>query len=202
MGAHSLDLRKRIVDAVEKGDHTIRKVADLFGVHESFIYKLLRQKRELGDLAPRPHGGGAEAKITRKHLQTLALLLEQSPDATLEELREQLRKKACVEVGISTIWRALEALNISRKKKSGPASEADPVEREEFSRRQRRFAVERLVFLDEFSINTGMTCTHARCLRGQRAEVAKPFNWGKSISVISSLQSDRHWRNDEHRSSG
>jgi len=42
MAAYSLDLRGRIVDAVERGLGTRREVASMFGVHESFVYKLLR----------------------------------------------------------------------------------------------------------------------------------------------------------------
>ena len=30
MGAYSLDLRKRIVDAVERGEHTKREIAEMF----------------------------------------------------------------------------------------------------------------------------------------------------------------------------
>jgi transposase len=53
MAGYSLDLRKRIVDAVEeRGTRTIGETAELFRVHESFIYKLLRQKHERGDIAP------------------------------------------------------------------------------------------------------------------------------------------------------
>ena len=44
--AYPLELRKRIVEAVERGLGTKRAIADIFGVHESFIYKLLRQKRQ------------------------------------------------------------------------------------------------------------------------------------------------------------
>ncbi len=51
MAAYSLDLRQRIVDAVERGVGTRSEIASLFGVHESFVYKLLRQKRERGDIA-------------------------------------------------------------------------------------------------------------------------------------------------------
>ena len=52
--ACSLDLRARNVDAVDRGVRTISEIAALFGVHESFIYKLLRQKRERGAIAPLP----------------------------------------------------------------------------------------------------------------------------------------------------
>ena len=45
MAAYSLDLRARIVEAVERQIGSKRKIAQVFGVHESFIYKLLRQRR-------------------------------------------------------------------------------------------------------------------------------------------------------------
>ena len=38
MKIYSVDLRNRIVEAVERGDHTIRAIAELVNVHETFIY--------------------------------------------------------------------------------------------------------------------------------------------------------------------
>ena len=117
MAAYSLDLRERIIRAVEGGEQSKRAVAALFEVHESFIYKLLRQRREVGHLAPLPHGGGHTAKLQEKQLTLLTDLVAQNPDATLEELGMQLQKKARVQVGRTTLWRALEALDLPRKKK-------------------------------------------------------------------------------------
>jgi len=117
MAAYSLDLRKRIVDAIERGVGTRSAIARLFGVHESFVYKLLRQKRQRGDIAPLPHGGGAEAKLNEDQLMVLTDLVAEFPDATLDELRQQLKKRVRVEVSVPTIWRACEALGLPRKKK-------------------------------------------------------------------------------------
>jgi len=117
MAAYSLDLRKRIVDAIERGVGTRSEVAKLFGVHETFVYKLLRQKRERGDIAPLPHGGGAQAKLNEDQLMILTDLVAQSPDATLDELRERIKKKARIEVSIPTICHALQSLGLSRKKR-------------------------------------------------------------------------------------
>ena len=83
MAAYSLDLRKRIVDAVERGIATKREIARMFGVHETFVHKLLRQKRERGDIAPLPHGGGQESILKEDHLVILTKLVAESPDATL-----------------------------------------------------------------------------------------------------------------------
>jgi transposase len=123
------------VEAVERQSGSKRKLAAVFGVHESFIYKLVRQKRERGDIAPLPHGGGAPAKLSEAQLQQLPALVAATPDATLEELRVQVKKKARVAVSRSTICRGLQALGLSRKKspssppkpipKSGPRSKRD-----------------------------------------------------------------------------
>lgn len=121
MGAYSVDLRERIVEAVERQVGSKRKIADLFGVHESFIYKLLRQKRDRGDIAPLPHGGGAQAKLSAEQRKVLPELIAAPPDATLDELRGQLTKTTRVEVSRSTLCRSLQVLGLSRKKSpSGP----------------------------------------------------------------------------------
>jgi transposase len=114
--AYSLDLRQRIVNAVERGVGTKREIAALFDVHESFIYKLLRQKRECGDIAPLPHGGGAAAKLTAERLETLFGLVAQTPAAKLDELAQQLLQETGVSVSESTVCRGLQKLELTLKK--------------------------------------------------------------------------------------
>ncbi|MFN2456366.1 MAG: IS630 family transposase [Pyrinomonadaceae bacterium] len=187
MASYSLDLRKRIVDAVERGVGSKRKIAKLFGVHESFIYKLLRQKRARGDIAPLPHGGGASAKLTESDLLTLTDLVAETPDATLEELCAQLKKRAGVEVSPSTICRGLQALELTVKKKTRLAAEADPVERAAFRATQKTLPLERLIFIDEFASNIAMTRTRARSPKGFRAEVVEPTGRGQNVSTIAAM---------------
>ncbi len=110
MAAYSVDLRERIVEAVERQVGSKREIAQLFGVHESFLYKLLRQKRERGDLAPLPHGGGARAKLSAEQWQQVASWIAVTPDATLAELQAQVQQKLRVRMGLSTVWRGVETL--------------------------------------------------------------------------------------------
>jgi transposase len=124
--AYSLDLRQRIVDAVEQGLGTKRDIAALFNVHESFIYKLFRQKRERGHIAPLPHGGGASAKLTEDHLETLYELVAQTPDAKLDELAQQLQQQTGVVVSDSTICRGIQKLELTIKKKRNAPAKRTP----------------------------------------------------------------------------
>ena len=47
---YSLDLRQRVVAAYEQGVETIEEIAERFSVGQTFVKKMLRQKRETGSL--------------------------------------------------------------------------------------------------------------------------------------------------------
>jgi transposase len=121
MKAYPLEFRERIVAAVDDGTQTVAEVAALFGVGERYVYKLLARRRLTGSLAPLAHGGGATAKLTESHLLRLVDLVAADPDATLAELQQRLRRRARVTVSLSTLWRALEQLDLTRKKSRGAA---------------------------------------------------------------------------------
>ncbi len=104
---------------MDKQIGTIDEIASIFNVHSSYVYKLLRQRRETSDLAPLPHGGGASAKLGAEERLVLVELMAQYPDSTLEELRELIRKKKRVRVSLSTVWRWLDELALTRKKSPG-----------------------------------------------------------------------------------
>jgi transposase len=116
MKTYPIELRQRIIDAVDQQLGTYDEIAEMFGISERYIYKLLRQRRETGNLAPLPRGGGTTIKLNEEHLLTLAELVARQPDATLEELRQQLRRETMVKASISTIWRGLERIEFTQKK--------------------------------------------------------------------------------------
>ena len=92
MKPHPIELRERIISAVDQQDSTVVEIAETYDVGERYVYKLLRLRRETGSVEPRPHGGGASAKLSEKQLLKLGDLVAQKPEATLEELRERLKK--------------------------------------------------------------------------------------------------------------
>jgi len=112
MKPYSLDLRQRVVEAYENGECTHEELTETFCVSLSWIEKLLRRWRETGSIAPKTHGGGRQAKITGKKLERLKALVEETPDATLEELRRKCRVKG----SIMSVFRALKRLEITLKK--------------------------------------------------------------------------------------
>jgi transposase len=117
MKPYPLELRQRIVEAVERQYGTIAEAADLFNVTERYVYKLCNLHLVAGDIAPRPHGGGAPAKLDEKKLRTLAELIAETPDATRSQLRDGLRRRCRVTVCTNTVWRAVQRLELTLKKR-------------------------------------------------------------------------------------
>jgi len=116
MKAYSVDLRQKVIDAYEQEDDSQRELAERFGVSLSFIQSLLKQYRTETTIEPKPPSGGFVSKVA-EHLDLIQQLVEQNNDASLEELCTQLEQKTGVQVSISTMCRALQLLNLTRKKK-------------------------------------------------------------------------------------
>lgn len=116
MKAYSLDLRQKIVDAYAQGNRSQRQLAQQFGVALSFIEKLLKQQRETGSIAPKVRTQQTPTKLNIEQLKVLEQLVEAQNDATLDELRYQLKQKTGVLIGRSTVDRMLTKLNLTVKK--------------------------------------------------------------------------------------
>lgn len=117
MKAYSVDLRQKIIDSYHTKPISQRRVAEQFSVALSFVQKLLKQYRQTGNISPKPHGGGAQLKLSPEQLAILAELIENNNDATLEELCSLLKEKTGVEVSRATMGRMTQKLNITVKKK-------------------------------------------------------------------------------------
>ncbi len=119
MKAYSLDLREKIVHAVESGESSIRKTAQRFSVSKSCVQKLLAQKRHEGHLNPRKQGGSKQSSLL-PYQELLVAIVQQYPDATLAAYCEYLGEETGLWVSQSTLCRALQRLKLPRKKNPAP----------------------------------------------------------------------------------
>ena len=116
MGApYSQDLRDRVLAAYDGGLRT-KQIATLFQVRPAWARRVKQRRRETGETTPRPMGGATLIKID---LQRLAMLVRQSPDATLLELRRALDADGTE----AAICLALKRLGLTfQKRRSVPPS--------------------------------------------------------------------------------
>jgi transposase len=114
MKAYSVDLRRKIVEAVTAGTPKAR-VARSFGVGLSTVKRYVSRAERGEELAPRkPPGKGRKVNGIAERL--LERDLEERPMATLPQRRELLASVAGVEVSDSTVSRAIRRMGFSRKK--------------------------------------------------------------------------------------
>ena len=117
MKPYSADLRERVAAACAAGDRPLSQVAARFSVSLSFVNKLLKRQRTHGPVAALPHRGGPVPLLDEAARADLAACVARQPDATLDELRVLLVASGGPVAGRTTVWQALQALNLRRKKR-------------------------------------------------------------------------------------
>lgn len=187
MKAFPIELRQRVLKAVQERTGTVGMIANLLSVSGSFIYKLQRQFHETQDITPKPHSGGCAPLLSGPKLEKLRQLVNAQPDATLEELQQGLKQHAGVERSPATICRALQKLDLRRKKKRFFAQERNPQKRKEFLKKVEKLDARKLIFIDEMGVNINLTRLYARAPGAQRVEEALPCNTPQNLSVAGAL---------------
>jgi transposase len=183
MKSYSLDLREKVIGALEAGRGTQREIAEMFNVSRSFVQSMVRIKRDRGTLAPKKRRHEPRPKIHAELEQIVRDFIVEQNDATLDETRDYLAKA----VGVRSAIRPYHASNrgsawIARKPHI-PA-ERDDIERSRFVAEFAIGDVERYVFVDEMGSNLAMTRRYGRAPRGQRATEKVHVKRGENVTVI------------------
>jgi len=113
MAAYSLDLRKRVLRAWDRGMKA-DAVAATFDVSVAWVYRLVQRRRETGSMAPRAQTKFRGRALSSDEEARLVALITARPDATLAELQRALPTRAA----LSTIWRTIDRLDLTVKKNS------------------------------------------------------------------------------------
>lgn len=155
MRAYSLDLRRKIVDAVQCGS-TKTEVAQTFNISLSSVKRYVKMEDEFGSVVPRKPPGSSP-KIDHRARRLLEQDLEERPAATLVQRCAYLLEITGLRVGVSTLWRCLKGLGYSHKKRAIAASERDDFRRAAWKVLVAdQIEVDRLVFVDEMGSNTSL----------------------------------------------
>ena len=110
---YSMDLRSKVLEAVDEGRAPKIEIARIFGVTRQWINQLLRRRRAEQDgtfaglkrRGPKPRLGPVEEARLRT-------LYEQQPDATVALFHERLGAPVCAK----TVWNGLRRLGLTFKK--------------------------------------------------------------------------------------
>jgi transposase len=115
MDAHSEDLRRKLVEAVDQRRMKKSEAARAFGVSLSSVKRYVRMVREGRSLSP-GKAPGKKPKLDEKARRLLEADVEERLFAKLEQRREYPQKVAGVSVSESTLSRALRQMGFGRKR--------------------------------------------------------------------------------------
>ena len=111
----SMDLRRRVLDAIEQEGMSRRAAAARFGIGVRTAIRWMSEFRARGSIEPREMGNPSKPKLT-PHRQAVLSLLEAEKDITIEGLRHALAEKGIV-IGYGSIRRFFDRERITRKKR-------------------------------------------------------------------------------------
>jgi transposase len=110
--AYSMDFRRAVARAHDECGSSA-DVAELFRCSESWVRRLIQQRRERGTLEPMSTARRDPQRIyDDADEQTIRDLIRRKPDATLAEVVEAMGKP----MHVGTVSRTLTRLNLPRKK--------------------------------------------------------------------------------------
>lgn len=112
----SLDLRERVVGAVEDGA-SCRAAAGRFGVAASTAIRWVKRWRERGTLVAGTRGGNRRSHRIDAHHDTILALIEAEPDLTLVEIGERLERATGYRPARSVVHEFFMRHAITRKKR-------------------------------------------------------------------------------------
>jgi transposase len=115
MEAYSEDLRKKIVDAIERRRMGQSEAARTFDVSLSSVKRYLRKSRQGRSLSP-GKAPGRRPKIDERARKLLEEDLKERPFVTLQERCDYLRTVAGLEVSRSVVCRTIKRMESTRKK--------------------------------------------------------------------------------------
>jgi putative transposase len=111
---YSLDLRERVVAAVEKGGLSSRKAAAQFGVGVSTAIRWVGRLRKTGSIAPGKMGGHKPKAIAGEHRAWLLRRVKER-DFTLRGLVAEFADRG-LKVDYRSVWNFVHAEKLSFKK--------------------------------------------------------------------------------------
>ena len=112
----SLDLRRRIIRAVEEEGMSRRAAAARFGVAPSTAVELVRQWKATGSCEACPQGGDRRSARIEAHSAQILALVKAEPDITLEEIGSHLFETHGERFVPSVLWRFFDRRAITFKK--------------------------------------------------------------------------------------
>jgi len=117
------DLRRKLLQAHDRGEGTLEQLAERFSVSVPWAWKISAQRKRSGQMERVEQRRGTVRKVTVAVEQQLRRWVQAQPDLTLAELQQKLEKVQHLHVSIGRLWQVLRQMGLRLKKsRSTPAN--------------------------------------------------------------------------------
>ena len=114
------DLRRKLLEAHDRGQGTLAELAEQFGVSVAWAWKISSARKRTGSTERKRYQPGPKVRVDRDAVRRL---LEAQPDLYLRELQTELQATAGISVSTPHLWKIVGELGFRRKKsRSTPPS--------------------------------------------------------------------------------
>src|SRR3972149_1587385 len=105
--AYSNDLRRKLLEAHDRGEGSLQELARRFAVSVPWAWKISSQRRRTGQMERLEQRHGSPSRATAEVEARLRRLLREQPDRTLVELQQGVWEAAGGHFSRQDLWRLL-----------------------------------------------------------------------------------------------
>jgi transposase len=114
--AYSNDLRRKFLQAYDKGKGTLGELAERFEVSVAWAKKISARRTRTGEIDRLPWRRGPVSRVTPAVEEWIRERVRRQPDVTLRELQQQLEAAQGLRLSIGRWWLALRQMGLRLKK--------------------------------------------------------------------------------------
>jgi transposase len=120
---YSNDLRRKFLQSYDRGNASLREVAEQYGVSLGWAKKISARRSRTGQTDLVAYRHGPQSRVTAEVQQWLRARVGAQADLTLGELQQSLVVEQQVQLSVARLWGVLQELGLRFKKKpSTPAN--------------------------------------------------------------------------------
>jgi transposase len=114
--AYEDDLRRKFLEAYDRGDRSLGQLAMVFGVSEGWAKKISAQRKRTKKMERVPHRPGRKPRVGDPERKKVTAWFEAKPDMTLAEVKAKLHAEVGIALSLPRIWLLLKNLGLRLKK--------------------------------------------------------------------------------------
>ena len=123
--AYDNDLRRKYLEAHDRGEGSLEELAVRFGVSRAWGWKVSAARKRSGQIERVIGRLGRPSRVTVEHLAQLRGWVDAQPDLTLSELQRKLQQQG-LRLSIGRLWQVLRKLDLRLKKSRYTPPSATP----------------------------------------------------------------------------